>query len=180
MVCSISNGVGEHLCGNSTEPSWLLFRGKIALFGCDDVLGATYLDENSVEQSFWMGSYGIEPARAAPAIAEQCYDERGLIWPASVAPYDVWITPIGEAALAFADTLHRELSSAGLAVVVDDRDLSPDVRFAGADLIGVPLRVTIGKRLEKDGVITIKRRGGADVENVPSGEAAATLIVHAR
>ncbi len=105
-------------------------------------------------------TYGIGPARTVAAIAEQSHDEKGLIWSASIAPYDVWITPIGEAALAFADTLDRELSSDGLAVVVDDRDLSPGVRFADADLIGVPLRVTIGKRLEKDGVISIKRRGG--------------------
>ncbi len=141
-----------------------------------DALGATYLDENSVEQSIWMGSYGIGPARTVAAIAEQCHDEKGLIWPASVAPYDVWITPIGEAALAFADTLDRELSSAGLSVIVDDRDLSPGVRFADADLIGVPLRVTIGKRLEKDGVISIKRRGGADEEDVPVEDASQHLL----
>jgi len=141
-----------------------------------DALGATYFDENSVEQSIWMGSYGIGPARTVAAIAEQCHDEKGLIWPASVAPYDVWITPIGEAALAFADTLDRELSSAGLAVVVDDRDLSPGVRFADADLIGVPLRVTIGKRLEKDGVISIKRRGGADEVDVPVEDAAGVVL----
>ncbi len=141
-----------------------------------DALGATYLDENSVEQSIWMGSYGIGPARTVAAIAEQCHDEKGLVWPASVAPYDVWITPIGEAALAFADTLDRELSSAGLAVVVDDRDLSPGVRFADADLIGIPLRVTIGKRLEKDGVISIKRRGGADEEDVPVEDASQHLL----
>ncbi len=133
----------------------------------------------SNNRSGW-GRTGSAPARTVAAIAEQCHDEKGLIWPASVASYDVWITPIGEAALAFADTLDRELSSAGLAVVVDDRDLSPGVRFAGADLIGGPLRVTIGKRLEKDDVISIKRRRGADEEDVPSGEAAATLITHAR
>ncbi len=141
-----------------------------------DALGATYLDEHSVEQSVWMGSYGIGPARTVAAIAEQCHDEKGLIWPASVAPYDVWITPIGEAALAFSDTLDLELASAGLAVVVDDRDLSPGVRFADADLIGVPLRVTIGKRLEKDGVISIRRRGGADEVDVPVEDAAGVIL----
>ncbi len=141
-----------------------------------DALGATYLDENSVEQSIWMGSYGIGPARTVAAIAEQCHDEKGLIWPASVAPYDVWITPIGEAALAFADTLDRELSSAGLAVVVDDRDLSPGVRFADADLIGVPLRVTIGRRLELEGVVTLKYRGAAEEVEIDVTTIAPTIL----
>ena len=123
-----------------------------------------------------MGSYGIGPARTVAAIAEQSHDENGLIWPAAVAPYDVWITPIGEAALAFADTLDRELFSAGLTVVVDDRDLSPGVRFKDADLIGVPHRVTIGKRLEKDGVVTIKRRGVDGEVDVAVADAAGHII----
>ena len=141
-----------------------------------DALGAKYLDESGVEQSIWMGSYGIGPARTMAAIAEQSHDERGLIWPPAVAPYDVWITPIGEAALAFSDTLDRELTSAGLAVVVDDRDSSPGVRFADADLIGVPIRVTIGKRLEKDGVISIKRRGVEGEQDVPVEDAAGVVL----
>jgi hypothetical protein len=93
----------------------------------------------------------LDTARTMAAIAEQSHDERGLIWPPAVAPYDVWITPIGEAALVAADELAATLTAEGLAVVVDDRDSSPGVRFADADLIGVPHRVTIGKRLEKDG-----------------------------
>ena len=141
-----------------------------------DALGAKYLDENGDEQSIWMGSYGIGPARTVAAIAEQSHDEKGLIWPAAIAPYDVWITPIGEAALAFADTLDETLSSAGLAVVVDDRELSPGVRFADADLIGVPLRVTVGKRLEKDGVVSIKQRGMGDEVDVPAADASSDLL----
>ena len=141
-----------------------------------DAMGATYLDENGSEQSIWMGSYGIGPARTIAAIAEQSHDEHGLIWPPAVAPYDIWITPIGEAALAFADTLDRELTSAGRTVVVDDRDSSPGVRFKDADLIGVPLRVTIGKQLEQAGVITIKRRGVEGERDVPVEDAASALI----
>ena len=141
-----------------------------------DALGAKYLDENGAEQSIWMGSYGIGPARTVAAIAEQSHDERGLIWPAAVSPYDVWITPIGEAALAAADDLDATLSAEGLAVVVDDRDSSPGVRFADADLIGVPHRVTIGKRLEKDGMISIKRRGVEGETDVPAGDVAAMIL----
>jgi prolyl-tRNA synthetase len=136
-----------------------------------DALGATYLDENGVEQPIWMGSYGIGPARTVAAIAEQSHDERGLIWPPAVSPYDVWITPIGDAALAAADDLDVTLSAAGLSAVVDDRDLSPGVRFADADLVGVPIRVTIGKRLVSDGVISLRRRGAAGEVDVALGEA---------
>jgi prolyl-tRNA synthetase len=110
------------------------------------------------------------------AIAEQSHDERGLIWPPAVAPYDVWITPIGEAALVAADELAATLTAEGLAVVVDDRDSSPGVRFADADLIGVPHRVTIGKRLEKDGVISIKRRGVEGETDVPAADVAAAIL----
>ena len=141
-----------------------------------DALGAKYLDENGVEQPIWMGSYGIGPARTVAAIAEQSHDEKGLIWPPAVAPYDVWITPIGEAALAFADKIDREITSAGYSVVVDDRESSPGVRFADADLIGVPLRATVGKRLEKDGVISVKRRTGGDEHEVPVEDAANFLL----
>jgi prolyl-tRNA synthetase len=141
-----------------------------------EALDAKYLDEDGTEKLIWMGSYGIGPARTVAAIAEQSHDENGLIWPAAVAPYDVWITPIGEAALAFADTLDRELFSAGLTVVVDDRDLSPGVRFKDADLIGVPHRVTIGKRLEKDGVVSLKRRGGGDEVDVPLGDVVERIL----
>lgn len=141
-----------------------------------DAMGATYLDEDGTEKSIWMGSYGIGPARTVAAIAEQSHDDHGLIWPPAVAPFDVWITPIGEAALAFADGLDRELSSAGLVVVVDDRELSPGVRFKDADLIGVPLRVTIGKRLASDGVITIKRRGVEGEADVAVEDAASAVL----
>ena len=140
-----------------------------------DAFGATYLDENGAEQSVWMGCYGIGPARTMAAIVEQSHDEHGIIWPPAASPYDVWITPIGEAALAFADKIDRELASAGLAVLVDDRDLSPGVRFADADLIGVPLRVTIGKRLEKDGVVEVKRRGQEGGEDVKVEDAIAVI-----
>jgi prolyl-tRNA synthetase len=136
-----------------------------------DALGATFLDEAGVEQPIWMGSYGIGPARTVAAIAEQCHDEHGLVWPAAVSPYDVWITPIGEAALKAADDLDAALTAAGAAVVVDDRDLSPGVRFADADLIGVPCRVTIGKRLEQDGVVTLKRRGVEGEADIPLASA---------
>ncbi|MGI9186004.1 MAG: proline--tRNA ligase, partial [Gaiellales bacterium] len=123
-----------------------------------DALGATYLDESGVEQPIWMGSYGIGPARTVAAIAEQCHDEDGLVWPPAVSPYDVWITPIGEAALAAADELDAALTADVIAVVVDDRDSSTGVRFADADLIGVPTRITIGKKFQTEKLVSIRSR----------------------
>jgi len=137
--------------------------------------GATYLDEGGAEQPIWMGSYGIGPARTLAAVAEQANDERGLAWPPAVAPYDVWITPIGDEALAAADGLDAELRARGLSALVDDRPLSAGVRFADADLVGVPLRVTIGKRLATEGTVEIKQRRSGESEAVPLAAAVERL-----
>jgi prolyl-tRNA synthetase len=138
--------------------------------------GATYLDEDGTERPIWMGSYGIGPARTLAAVAEQAHDEQGLAWPRAVAPYDVWITPIGEEALAAADGLDAELGRRGLAVLVDDRALSPGVRFADADLIGVPLRVTIGKRLATEGTVEVRQRRTGETDAVALADAVDRLV----
>ena len=138
--------------------------------------GATYLDEGGAERPIWMGSYGIGPARTLAAVAEQANDEHGLAWPPGVAPYDVWITPIGEEALAAADGLDAELRTRGLSALIDDRPLSPGVRFKDADLIGVPLRVTIGKRLATEGTVEIKQRRSGEGEAVPLAGAVDRLV----
>jgi prolyl-tRNA synthetase len=141
-----------------------------------DAFGATYLDEGGVERPIWMGSYGVGPARTLAAAVEQGHDEHGIVWPQAVAPYDVWITPIGEEALAAADRLDEELRGRGLQALVDDRALSPGVRFADADLIGVPLRVTIGKRLATEGTVEIKRRATGESVAVPLADAVTQLV----
>ncbi len=138
--------------------------------------GATYLDENGVEQPIWMGSYGIGPARTVAAVVEQHNDEHGIVWPREVAPFDVWITAIGDEALAAADELDRELAAQGLTVLVDDRPLSPGVRFADADLVGVPVRVTIGKRLQTEGTVEVRLRSSADREPVALADALPRIV----
>ncbi len=135
-------------------------------------MGASYLDELGAEQPIWMGSYGIGPARIAAAAIEQSFDEHGCIWPAPIAPFDVWLVAIGNEAPAHADRLADELGARGLTSMVDDREGSPGVRFADADLIGVPLRVTVGKRTVSDGTVDLRQRRTGESETVPLETAA--------
>jgi prolyl-tRNA synthetase len=140
-------------------------------------LGATYLDESGKEQLIVMGSYGIGPARVAAAAIEQYADERGISWPRAIAPWDVEIVAIGKPGTPereAAEALYAELSDAGLEVLLDDRDAGPGEKFADAELLGVPLRLTVGKRgLESGRAEAQARRGRADHEGgVPLQDAA--------
>jgi prolyl-tRNA synthetase len=140
-------------------------------------LGATYLDENGSEQLIVMGSYGIGPARVTAAAIEQFADEQGISWPRAIAPWDVEIVAIGKPDTperAAAEQLYAELSEAGLNVLIDDRDAGPGEKFADAELLGVPLRLTVGKRsLESGRAEAQARRGRADHEGgVPLRDAA--------
>jgi prolyl-tRNA synthetase len=124
-------------------------------------LDAMYLDEQSVERPIVMGSYGIGPGRVMAAVIEQHYDERGIVWPRTVAPYDVHVLSLGGGSSeveAFAESLAEELSAAGNAVLLDDRDARPGEKFADADLLGVPSRVTVGRKTLEDGAVDVRRR----------------------
>ena len=126
---------------------------------------ATYLDEQSVEHPMQMGSYGIGPGRVLAAIVEQSHDERGIVWPASVAPYDAHVLSLAggsDEVAALADALADELSDAGREVLLDDRDARPGEKFADADLLGVPLRVTVGKRSLEDDAVDVRHRTDTD------------------
>jgi prolyl-tRNA synthetase len=128
-----------------------------------DPLGATYLDEDGVQRPIWMGCYGIGPARIAAAAVEQCADEKGIAWPRALAPWDVEIVALGKAGseeLAAAEALYDELRAIGLDVLLDDRDLGPGAKFADAELLGCPLRLTVGRRSLKDGRVEAQRRRG--------------------
>jgi prolyl-tRNA synthetase len=142
-----------------------------------DPLGATYLDENGKEQLIVMGSYGIGPARITAAAIEQYADEQGISWPRAIAPWDVEIVAIGKPGTPereAAEELYEELEQAGLKVLLDDRDAGPGEKFADAELLGVPLRLTIGKRaLESGRAEAQARRGRADHDGgVPLRDAA--------
>lgn len=125
-------------------------------------MGAVYLDENGKQQPIVMGCYGIGVSRVIAAIIETNHDERGIIWPKEVAPFDVEIIPLvsdlQDEMFLFAQTLYNQLSHQGLDVLLDDRMESPGRKFNDADLIGLPLRVTIGKKHFADGKVEVKNR----------------------
>jgi prolyl-tRNA synthetase len=141
-------------------------------------LGATYLDEHGKSQLIWMGSYGIGPARIAAAAVEQFADEKGISWPRSLAPFDVELVVLGKEGSeerAFADRLYDELQELGLAVLYDDRDAGPGEKFADAELLGCPLRLTVGKRSLASGEIEAQVRRGLVSTTVPVEDAAAAV-----
>jgi prolyl-tRNA synthetase len=126
---------------------------------------ATYLDEESVERAIMMGSYGIGPGRVLAAVVEQRHDERGIVWPASIAPYDVHVLSLAggsDEVAGIAASLADELSEAGRTVLIDDRDARPGEKFADADLLGCPLRVTVGRKSLDDGSVDVRRRTGTE------------------
>jgi prolyl-tRNA synthetase len=133
-------------------------------------LGAKYLDESGKERHVWMGSYGIGPARIVAAAVEQYADEKGISWPRSLAPWDVEIVGLGKPGsdeIAAAEALQAELKAAGLNVLLDDRDAGTGEKFADAELLGVPLRLTVGKRSLAAGTAEAQIRRG--LETVDGG-----------
>ena len=133
-------------------------------------LKAVYLDENDNEQIMVMGSYGFGVSRMLAALAEHHHDDRGLRWPASVAPFEVHLVLIGanDEAREAADGVYRMLQAEGIEVLYDDRDESAGVKFADADLIGIPIRLTVSNRSLKSGGVELKLRNQppADAEVV--------------
>ena len=124
-------------------------------------LDATYLDENGQEQLMVMGCYGVGVSRTMAAAIEQHHDADGIIWPASIAPYQVVIVPINtkdEPQMTMAEQIYRELSAVGVEVVLDDREERSGVKFKDADLIGYPLRITVGPKALKENCVELKVR----------------------
>jgi prolyl-tRNA synthetase len=141
-------------------------------------LGATYLDESGTEQLIWMGSYGIGPARIAAAAVEQYADEAGIAWPRALAPWDVELVGLGREDTPereLAERLYRELQAAGLEVLYDDRDAGPGEKFTVAELLGCPLRVTVGRRTLDSGELEVQVRRGRESQSVPLEGAAAAV-----
>jgi prolyl-tRNA synthetase len=137
-------------------------------------LQARFLDENGKEQPVLMGSYGIGPGRIMAAAVEQNHDEHGIAWPVPLSPYEVEIVSIdaaGPETFATADQLASDLEAAGMTVLVDDRDRRPGEKFADADLIGCPLRITVGKKTLEDGRVDVLVRADRSEERVAVSEA---------
>ncbi len=148
-------------------------------------MGATFLGEDGVARPFIMGCYGLGVTRTVAAAIEAFHDESGVIWPMSMAPYQVLVLPINvsdESTFGVAEGIYEELGRSGIEALIDDRDERPGVKFKDADLIGIPLRITVGERGLSQGVVELKERGSSEVKKVKVAEAsgAARGIVHER
>jgi prolyl-tRNA synthetase len=155
--------------------------GHIFQLGCkySEALKATVLDEQGRSVTMAMGCYGIGVTRVVAAAIEQNHDERGIIWPEPIAPFDVSIIPINLQKSArvqqATEALYAELTAAGLEVVLDDRDARPGVKFADDELLGIPHRIVIGDKGLERGVLEYKRRRDGVGAEVPTAEMAAFL-----
>ncbi len=163
-------------CGGSLRFQTAIEVGHIFKLGTrySAPLGANYLDESGQEHPLVMGSYGIGPGRMVAAAVEQHHDDHGICWPRSLAPYDVHVVAIGSSggeAMDKAESLAGELEAAGLSVLLDDRDRRPGEKFADADLLGCPVRVTVGKKTLEDGKIDVLQRADRSEERVDLGHA---------
>ncbi|HEY1266862.1 MAG TPA: proline--tRNA ligase [Candidatus Binatia bacterium] len=137
-------------------------------------MGATYLDPEGREQPIEMGCYGIGVSRLLAAAIEQNHDANGIIWPLAIAPFEVILLPINyldERIRAAADRLYDDLRARKVDVLLDDRDERPGVKFKDADLIGVPLRITIGAKGLDKGCVEVRRRRDGSVEEIPVDQA---------
>jgi prolyl-tRNA synthetase len=139
-----------------------------------EAMGATFLDAEGRERPIEMGCYGIGVSRLVAAAVEQNHDANGIIWPFAIAPFHVLLLPINykdQKLRDSADKLYQELQQGGVEVLLDDRDERPGVKFKDADLVGIPLRVTIGAKGLEKGTIELRRRREGETEEVPLADA---------
>lgn len=156
------------VCGASIKIARGIEVGQVFKLGTkySEAMGAVYKDENMVDNNIVMGCYGIGVTRTLAAVVEQHYDENGIIWPMSIAPYHTIITlvnPDDEIQSQLAEGIYNNLISEGVEVLLDDRKERPGVKFKDADLLGIPIRITVGKKAP-EGVVEFKLRRDADKE----------------
>ena len=154
-------------CGKPLKLRRAIEVGHVFKLGTkySEKLGATFLDVDGQRKPSVMGCYGIGITRTLQAVIEQSNDKDGIIWPLSVAPYQVCITPLAVApesqAMQLAEKFYAELTAQGVEVILDDRDERPGVKFKDADLVGFPVRIALGEKSLAKGEVEIKPRGGA-------------------
>jgi prolyl-tRNA synthetase len=158
-------------CSNPLHTSRGVEVGNIFKLGTfySDAMGCTYLDEAGESRPVVMGSYGIGSGRLLASVAEEHHDEGGLVLPISVAPYHVHLVLLGDGEEQ-AEQVHSQLRSAGIETLYDDRDESPGVKFNDADLIGIPLRLTVSPRSIGEGGVELKHRGEDETVILPFGQ----------
>jgi len=171
-------------CARCGEGSYRAFRGievgHVFFLGTvyAEPMRCVFLDESGTEQTMVMGCYGIGITRTAAAAIEQHNDGNGIIWPMSIAPYEVHVVPLqmnDAAVVATGEELYRRLGELGIEVVIDDRDERPGAKFKDADLLGIPLRVAIGARSLKEGNLELKWRRDDKPTPIPAAGAAEAI-----
>lgn len=158
-------------CGAPLKTARGIEAGQVFKLGTkySEALKATFLDENGKEKPLVMGCYGVGVSRTMAAAIEQNFDEHGIVWPAAIAPYEVIVVPINagnEAQMRLAEELYESLRAAGVEVVLDDRKERAGVKFKDADLIGYPLRITVGPKAVEADQIEVKTRRTGEVSLV--------------
>lgn len=151
--------------------------GNIFNFGTQktDEMGLYYTGEDGKEHSLYIGSYGIGVTRAMGVIAEKLSDDKGLVWPEAIAPYRVYLVSIGEHGVAEADKLYDELTARGVEVLYDDRDTRPGAKFADAELMGIPYRLTVSDRLIAEEKFELTTRASGETRLLTRSELLDTL-----
>jgi prolyl-tRNA synthetase len=142
-------------------------------------MGVTFLDVDGQEKPAVMGTYGIGVTRIVASAIEQSHDKDGIIWPVPLAPYEVALLELqqdDDKVLATTKKFYEELTAAGIDVLYDDRDERPGVKFKDADLIGIPFRLTVGKKGVAEGIVELKRRNGAEVRKLKIDEAVKIVV----
>lgn len=181
-IVAVQEGYACHNCESPLRTTRGVEVGNIFKLGTrySDAMGCTFLDKDGQSKPVIMGSYGIGSGRLLASVAEEHNDEHGLIWPISTAPYQVNLVMLvgrksqegkkGSETQSAADSLYHELEKAGIEVLYDDRQESPGVKFNDADLIGLPIRLTVSERSLKQGGVEFKRRDRREKEIVNKAE----------
>jgi prolyl-tRNA synthetase len=168
-------------CGKKLGSSHAIELGHIFKLGTfyTEKLGARFIDKDGQSRPIIMGCYGIGPTRLLAAIIEQNHDDKGIIWPREVAPYQIEICPLyreGTSVKESADRLYKDLTGVGLQVLMDDREESPGVKFNDADLLGIPVRVTVSPRSLDKNSVEVKLRSEKQAQLVPVDDAIKKLM----
>ncbi|MDQ3757604.1 MAG: His/Gly/Thr/Pro-type tRNA ligase C-terminal domain-containing protein, partial [Actinomycetota bacterium] len=181
-IASVAEGDPCPRCDGSLELVRAVEAGhtfQLGLTYSSKIGGATFLAEDGTTQPYWMGCYGIGISRAPAVVAEEHHDDAGLMWPEEVAPYRVHLLALGanrspDVAEA-ADRLYLALQEAGVSVLYDDRDLSPGVKFADADLLGMPTQLVVGAKGLSRGVVERKDRRSGERDELPFDDVVGAL-----
>jgi prolyl-tRNA synthetase len=141
-------------------------------------MSCNFLDESGAEKPMEMGCYGIGVTRVMASAIEQHHDKDGIIWPIAIAPFEVALLTLQQDAdvIAASEAIYAELRAQGVDVLFDDRDERPGAKFKDADLIGIPVRLAVGGRSLKEGVVELKLRRDKEATKVPVAEAAAKIL----